>query len=592
MADDRQSTIATPPTEPWAAFFHHENFDRTLRANEARLTQGVSPTAMTAAWADWLGLLTRSPGKQISLMQQAWMQSARLGFFAWHAMRNEPAQPVVQHDPNDHRFRNGYWNRWPHNFLAESFLAMQDWWQDAASGMRGMQGRHEEQMRFLLQQSLDVFAPTNVPWLNPEIVERTKKEGGQNLVRGAEHFLNDWERLLSGQPPDDVHAFKVGENIACTPGRVVLRNNLMEVIQYAPATDTVAAEPILIVPAWIMKYYILDLSPENSLVKYLTERGHTVFIISWKNPGKEDRDTTLDDYRTQGVMSALDAVSTICPDRKIHAAGYCLGGTLLAIAAATMARDGDDRLVSVSLLAAQTDFAQAGELMLFVDEAQLAFLEDMMWDQGYLDTHQMAGAFQLLRSNDLIWSRIIRQYILGEQEPVNDLIAWNSDQTRMPYAMHSQYLRALFLENRLSTGRYAVDGRIIALRDIRLPIFAVGTTKDHIAPWRSVYKVNLPTDTDVTFVLTSGGHNAGIVSEPGHRNRHFQMMTRREGERYLDPDTWAAMAPHHEGSWWPEWHAWLADCCEGERVAPPAMGAPEAGYPPLEAAPGTYVHMA
>ncbi|MCA8927973.1 MAG: polyhydroxyalkanoic acid synthase [Alphaproteobacteria bacterium] len=591
MADRKQSGNPTSPRNPFAAVFRHENLDRTLRANEARLTQGVSPTAISAAWFDWLGLLARSPGKQISLMQQAWLQATRLGFFGWHAMRNEPAPPVVAHDPNDHRFRNGYWDRWPHNVLAESFLAVEQWWTSATCGMRGMQGQHEEQMRFLLQQWLDVFAPTNVPWLNPEIVERTQAEAGHNLVRGAEQWLNDWERLLSGEPPDGTHAFRVGDTIACTPGRVVFRNDLIELIQYAPATETVAAEPILIVPAWIMKYYILDLSPENSLVKYLTERGHTVFIISWKNPGAEDRDTTLDDYRTQGVMAALDAVGAICPGRKVHATGYCLGGTLLAIAAATMGRDEDDRLASVTLLAAQTDFAQAGELMLFVDEAQLAYLEDLMWDQGYLDTQQMAGAFQILRSNDLIWSRIIRQYVLGEHEPMTDLMAWNSDQTRMPYAMHSQYLRALFLENRLSTGRYAVEGHIIALRDIRLPIFAVGTEKDHIAPWRSVYKVNLPTDTDVTFVLTSGGHNAGIVSEPGHPRRHFQMLTRRRNDRYVDPDTWAAMAPHFDGSWWPEWEAWLSSQGSAERTAPPAMGAPDKGYPPLEAAPGTYVHM-
>ncbi len=270
----------------------------------------------------------------------------------------------------------------------------------------------------------------------------------------------------------------------------------------------------------------------------------------------------------------------------MHAVGYCIGGTLLAIAAAAMARDGDERLRSMTLLASQTDFTEAGELMLFINESQIAFLEDTMWEQGFLDTTQMAGAFRMLRSNDLIWSQMVRDYLMGERSPMIDLMAWNADATRMPYRMHSEYLRRLFLDNDLAEGRFMVDAKPVALTDIRAPIFAVGTVRDHVAPWRSTYKIGLMTDTDVTYLLTSGGHNAGIVSEPGHRHRSFQVMSKKSDDRYMDPASYLAKAPRKDGSWWPEWVSWLEER-SGAPQAPPPMGA--AGYAPIADAPGSYV---
>jgi polyhydroxyalkanoate synthase subunit PhaC len=311
-------------------------------------------------------------------------------------------------------------------------------------------------------------------------------------------------------------------------------------------------------------------------------------MVSWKNPGPQDRDLGIEDYRTLGVMSALTAVNAVLPERKVHAVGYCLGGTLLAIAAAAMARDGDERFATLTLLAAQTDFTEAGEIMLMIDESQLAFLEDMMWEQGFLDSRQMAGAFQLLRSNDLVWSRLVHDYLLGEREPMTDLMAWNADATRMPYRMHSEYLRKLFLDNDLAEGRFEADGRTIPLADVRTQIFAVGTERDHVAPWRSTYKIFLQVESDVTYLLTAGGHNTGIVSEPGHHGRAFRVATRRLADHYIDPDSYCANAPAKQGSWWPEWVGWLTDR-SGPPRRTPAMGAPQSGYPPLGDAPGLYV---
>jgi len=565
------------------------SFDRPLHAAMARLTAGLSPAALFQAYADWAQHLLFSPDKQIELAEEAthnWMHFLE---YCPKALLDPNCETCVEPAPNDRRFAGDAWHRWPFNAMSQGFLFMQQWWHHATTNVKGVSAHHEDVASFVARQILDVASPANFLLTNPEVLETTLQQSGMNLVRGGMNFWEDQRRVVEGMKPVGAEAFQVGRDVALTPGKVVARNRLMELIQYAPAMDRVYREPVLIVPAWIMKYYILDLSPANSLVKYLIDQGHTVFILSWKNPTGEDRDLSMDDYRRLGVMAALEAVSAIVPGQPVHAAGYCLGGTLLAIAAAAMARDGDKRLGSLSLLAAQTDFTEAGELMLFIDAAQVSFLEDMMAEEGYLDTRQMAGAFQLLRSNDLIWSAMVESYLKGERPPMFDLMAWNADATRMPYRMHSEYLRRLFLNNALATGHFEVDGRPVSLHDIRVPIFAVSTISDHVAPWRSVYKIQALTDADVTFVLSNGGHNAGIVNPPGHPGRRHQIATHVESENYVDPDTWQQSAVHHEGSWWPCWAGWLVKHSSADRVPPAAMGAPSNGYAPFADAPGTYV---
>lgn len=561
--------------------------DRSLHATIARFTFGLSPAALAKAYFDWMTHLAVSPGKRLQLVDKAARKATRFGNYAFRSALEGGKTPCcIEPLPQDRRFAGEDWQKPPYNFMYQAFLLQQQWWHNATTGLRGVAKHHEAMVEFVSRQILDMVSPSNFLATNPEVLRQTVSKAGMNLVTGLRNMAEDWERTVSGKKPVGTENFVVGRDVAATPGKVVYRNRLIELIQYAPATGKVRPEPVLIVPAWIMKYYILDLSPHNSLVKYLTDHGFTVFMISWKNPNPEDRDLGLDDYRTLGVMAALDAVRAIVPEQKVHAVGYCLGGTLLSIAAAAMARDGDDRLKSVTLLAAQTDFTDAGELMLFINESQVAFLEDMMWEQGFLDAKQMAGAFQMLGSSDLVWSRMVRDYLMGERAPMIDLMAWNADATRMPYRMHSEYLRRLFLNNDLAAGRYMVADKPVALTDIRAPIFTVGTVRDHVAPWRSTYKINFLTDTDVTYLLTTGGHNAGIVSEPGHDHRGFQVMTRKADDRYIDPDAFLAQAPQKQGSWWPEWVAWLATQ-SGEPVDPPAMGA--AAYASLGDAPGTYV---
>ncbi|MGF1606956.1 MAG: PHA/PHB synthase family protein [Rhodothalassiaceae bacterium] len=564
--------------------------DRSFHAAVARFTGGLSPRALTGAWLDWAAGLSFAPGKRAQLNDKALRKMMRLNSYILSRMlQQDPQDSAIAPLPQDRRFADPAWANPPYDIMVQAFLLTQQWWHVATTDVDGVSPAHARMMEFTARQWLDLFAPSNYMLTNPVLANHTLHSGGENLLRGFQNWMEDWQRAIAGRPPVGTEAFVVGRDMAVTPGKVVYRNRLMELIQYEPATDQVQAEPVLITPAWIMKYYILDLTPESSLVRYLVGQGHTVFMISWKNPGPEDRDTSLTDYMELGPMAALKAIGERVPDQPVHGVGYCLGGTLKAITAAALAKRGESAFKTLTFFATQVDFEEAGELMLFINDQQVAFLEDMMWEQGVLDTQQMAGAFQLLRSNDLIWSKITHDYLMGERHEMNALMAWNADATRMPYKMHADYLRQLFLHNDLAEGRYHVDGHPVALTDIRAPIFVVATTKDHVAPWRSVYKFRLLTDTDVTFLLTNGGHNAGIVSEIGHKGRRYQVATAKAHDRYIPPDRWEAETPYKSGSWWPEWVAWLDSHSSGKTAPPPIRGVDMAD--PLPDAPGRYVLM-
>lgn len=588
----QKMTMPTPDLPPNP----HPELDKQAQAMLAIATGSLSPQSIALAWFDWASHLATSPGKLAELAQLPMQDAVTLARYmqesltaAGRKIMDSPAEPP-EPPIADRRFKDPLWHEYPYNVLQQAFLMQQRWWDTATRGVRGVTPHHADVVNFIARQLTDLASPANQLLTNPIAIKTTAQEGGANLVRGLMHFMEDVERRRDNMPPVGTERYEVGRDVAVSEGKVVLRTPVMELIQYAPATEKVHPEPILLIPAWIMKFYILDLSPHNSLVRYLVENGHTVFCISWKNPGPEERNLGMDDYLAQGFDAALDAIEAIVPGRKVHATGYCLGGTLLAIAAARLMRDGQaERLASLTLLAAQTDFTEPGEISLFIDESQVAMLEAEMSQAGYLRADQMAGAFQMLRSYDLLWSKMVQEYLLGERAPMNDLMAWNADATRMPARMHTEYLRRLFLNNELASSRYMIGGRPITLLTVTLPTFAVGTVTDHVAPWRSVYKLHGLCPAEITFVLTSGGHNAGIVNPPGHPRRRYQVAVREAYGGVPTADEWQAAAPLHQGSWWPEWLGWLK-ARSGEPVKPPRMGAPRKGYAAITDAPGEYVH--
>jgi polyhydroxyalkanoate synthase len=563
-----------------------EGWARVMRAQLATVSGGLAPDAYVTAWWDWYLNLAKEPPKQLQIMQDALAKTADTWNFALKAAAGEPVPPAE----GDARYAGDPWDQWPFNVYAHGYRNYAEWWRKAWSDVPGVAPATERTLNFVAGNALEVLSPANYLVTNPELLETTRAESGRNLVRGFSNWLEDVERTLGGKGPSGTEEYVVGRNVAATPGKVVMRNELVELIQYAPTTDKVFAEPILIVPAWIMKYYILDLSAENSLVRYLVSQGHTVFIVSWKNPNASDRGLGMDDYLRLGVEAAVEAVSRIVPGQKMHAVGYCIGGTLLSIAAATMAAAGDGRLASMTLLAGQQDFSEPGELSVFISPSQLDMLEAVMDRTGVLKSEQMGGAFALLRSRDLLWTPAVNTYLRGKRESPNDLMAWNADGTRMPCRMHAEYLRGLYLNNALARGEFQALGRTVDLAAIKIPMFVVGTETDHVAPWKSVYKARgLTRSDDYTFLLTSGGHNAGIVSGPVHPRRRHRVRTWLNAGETLAPDVWLETTPPQAGSWWPTWQHWLAQHSAPAQVDPPPLGSDAAGYPAIFDAPGDYV---
>ncbi len=561
------------------------SLDDLVHAQLSKLAMGLSPISLALAYADWAMHLSASPAKQIALMQLA----AKL-------CQDTVSQQVNTNPDNtpyakDVRFDNKAWSNWPYKLLKDNYQANEAWWKESLH-VTGMSKHHEHLMRFFTRQWLDAVSPSNWAATNPEVLDNITATGGQSLLKGMQQYADDLKKISAqhfkiDSPEAITSSYEVGKDVAITPGKVVYKNNLIELIQYTPTTSKVHPEPLLIVPSCIMKYYILDLSPHNSMVKYLVSEGFTVFMVSWRNPDSKDRDLGMHDYIQMGLFDAIKAVQSLSTTHRLHAMGYCLGGTFLSIAASVLGRENKKSpLASVTLLAAQTDFSEPGELGVFIDDDQLLTLREEMAKTGYLSGKQMAGSFQFLNSRDLIWSRNTQRYLLGREEIGNDMVSWNKDTTRLPARMHTEYLDSLFLNNSLSEGHYRVDGKAVDLMDIQQPLMVVGTTRDHISPWKSVYKIHASTDTETTFILAAGGHNAGIISEPGHPHRSYQINSMPKGHGWVDSDEWQTKTPIHEGSWWPAWCTWLK-----QKSSTPMKAKGIANAASLQNAPGSYVQV-
>ena len=487
--------------------------------------------------------------------------------------------------PKDKRFAHPDWTEnLVFNFVKESYLVASKALLSTVRDVKGLDPHTARKLDFYTRQFVDAMSPSNFIATNPEVLNATLKTGGQNLLRGFEHLLADLEhgdgRLTIEMA--DMKAFRLGENIAATPGKVVFQNELLQLIQYSPTTAGARKRPLLILMPWINKFYVLDLRPKNSFIKWAVDQGHTVFVTSWVNPDEKLAQVTFEDYMIRGVLAALDAVEAATGEKSVNAIGYCLGGTLLATTLAYLAAHGDDRVASATFFVTLVDFTDVGDMEVFIDEEQISSIEKRMQEQGYLEAQDMALSFNMLRANDLIWSFVVNNYLLGKDPAPFDVLYWNADATRMPAAMHSFYLRNMYQKNLLKDpGGITLAGTPIDLRKIRTPIFLLSTREDHLAPWKSTYAATQLYSGPVTFVLAASGHLAGVISAPGSKYGHWT-----NDNLPATPDEWFSGATAHEGSWWPYWDQWVTKF-DGGRA--PARQPGDGKLKVIEDAPGSYV---
>lgn len=567
-----------------------QNFQRveeTMREfGKSYESMDADPFNLTSAYNEWLAVLAKNPQKLIegnmAYMQEsaALYQRSMLGFLGIET------EPVIQEPKSDRRFRHEHWVEQPmFNAIKQSYLLTSHWMRSLVTDLDGLDEKTAQKVEFFTERYIDAMSPTNFAFTNPAVIEKAVETNGESLVHGLKNMLGDLERG-KGQlqiSMTDPSAFQLGENIAVTPGKVVFQNRMFQLIQYTPTTEKVFKRPLLVVPPWINKFYIMDLQPKNSMLRWFVEQGHTVFIISWINPDESYRDTTFQDYLQDGVITALDVVERVTGESDVNAIGYCLGGTLLTTTLAYLKVKGDERIKSATFFTTMLDFADPGELGVFIDDEQISALEGRMEKEGYLEGSSMAGAFNLMRANDLIWSFYVNNYLLGNDPRPFDLLYWNSDSTRMPAKMHSWYLKNMYLENNLcKPGTISVDGVPIDISTIDIPVCFASTVEDHIAPWTATYAGAKHFAGDVRFILGGSGHIAGIINPPEAEKYDYRVTDTLPD----DPTQWAAEAEKHPGSWWPAWQSWIAPM-SGEMVDARIPGSGK--FKAIEDAPGSYV---
>jgi len=546
----------------------------------------MDPLKIGQAFLDLTAKMMADPSKVFEAQMVLWQDYVRLWQSTTQKFAGNSAPPVIEPDAADRRFKAEEWHTNAlFDYLKQSYLLTARWMQSTVNDVDGLDETTSKKVEFYTRQFVDAMAPTNFAMTNPEVVKATLESGGENLVNGLENLIEDMERGKGrlNIRMTDPEAFQVGGNIAVTPGKVVYQTDLMQLIQYAPTTEEVMRRPLLIIPPWINKFYILDLREKNSFIKWATDQGVTVFVISWVNPDESLAEKSFEDYMLGGPLAAMDAIEKATGERDVNVIGYCLGGTLLAATLAVMAAKGDDRVKSATYFTSMIDFAEAGELSVFIDEEQLSYLESRMQEKGYLEGADMATTFNMLRANDLIWSFVINNYLMGKDPFPFDLLYWNSDSTRMPAAMHSFYLRKMYQENLLTTpGAITLQDVPVDLSKIEVPTLILSTREDHIAPWKSTYVGTRAYGAKVRFILSASGHIAGVVNPPAAQKYCYWTNSKKP----KNPDKWLEKAERHDGSWWPEWLKWLSKYGGGKV---PARTPGDGKLKPIEDAPGSYV---